>query len=236
MLRMNIESDDLKKLYQRYITSKIPDNRSACPSPMALFNSFKPSKSLRYKKNIISHVTNCSYCREEFELILELQRYQASSSSVINAISSTSSTTDNRGNPNIGKRFMWRYAYFLFGLLLILSAYLLIVQQNSLKELTRTSEQKILLITPTHVHAFPNPLIFKWQELYVSQYYILELFDNSLLPVWTSQKIVGVQVQLPEEVLSHLRSGNYYFWMITAFSSTQKISESELTRFLVLTK
>ncbi len=236
MLRMKIESDDLKKFYQRYISSKIPDNRNACPSPMALFNSFKSSKSLRYKKNIIGHITHCSFCREEFELMLELQRYQASFTSVINEFSSTASATDKRGDANIWRRFIWRYAYFLFGLLLILSAYFLNVQHNSLIELTRTSEHKILLITPTHLHTFPRPLIFKWQELYVSQYYILELFDNSLLPVWTSQKIFGVQVQLPEEVSSHLRSGDYYFWMITAFSSTQKISESELMRFLVLIK
>ena len=131
---------------------------------------------------------------------------------------------------------MWRYAYFLFGLVLILSAYYLNVQQNSLIYAKRTSEQRILLITPARVHTFPKPLIFRWQEESVSQYYILELLDNSLLPVWTSQKILDVQTQLPDEILSRLQSGNYYFWMITAFSSTQKISESELKRFLVLNK
>jgi hypothetical protein len=233
---MKTEYDDLKKLYQGYISSKIPDNRNKCPSPIALFNSFKSSTSLRNKKKIIGHITDCSYCREEFDLLLDLQRYQASSITVINETSSTASSTDKLGAINIRRRFMWRYAYFLFGLVLILSAYYLIVQQNNLTEVKRASEQRILLITPTHVHTFPKPLIFRWKEQSASQYYILELFDNSLLPVWTSQKILDVQIQLPDEVLSRLHSGHYYFWMITAFSSTQKISESELMRFLALNK
>lgn len=233
---MKIEYDDLKKLYQGYITSKIPGNRNKCPSPKALFNSFKSSTSLRNKKKIIGHITDCSFCREEFELLLEIQRYQASSITVLNETSSTASSTDKLEAGNIGRRFIWRYTYFLFGLALSISAYYLIVQKNDLTEVKRASEPGILLITPAHVHTFPKHLIFRWQEQSASQYYILELFDNSLLPVWTSQKILDVQIQLPDEVLSRLHSGNYYFWMITAFSSTQKISESELMRFLVLNK
>ncbi len=233
---MKIENDDLKKIYQAYVSSKIPGNRNKCPSPMALFNSFSSSTSLRNKRKVIGHITGCSFCREEFELFLELQKYQASSTTVINETSSTASIPDKLCAVNFGRRFMWRYAYFLLGLLFILSAYYLNVQQNSLIEIKRTSEQRILLITPSQVHTFPEPLIFRWQEESVSQYYILELFDNSLLPVWTSQKILDVQTQLPDEILSRLQSGNYYFWMITAFSSTQKISESELLRFLVLNK
>ena len=233
---MKTENDDLKKIYQAYVSSKVPGNRNKCPSPMALFNSFSSSTSLRNKKNVIRHITGCSFCREEFDLLLELQRYQASSTTVINETSSTASIRDKLCAANFGRRFVWRYAYFLLGLILILFAYHLNVQNNSLIEIKRASEQRILLITPAQVHTFPKPLIFRWQEESVSQYYILELFDNSLLPVWTSQKILDVQTQLPDKILSRLQSGNYYFWMITAFSSTQKISESELMRFLVLNK
>ena len=231
---MKIEYDDLKKLYQGYITSKIPGNRNKCPSPMALFNSFKSSTSLRNKKNIIGHITDCSFCREELELFLELQRYQTSSNTVNNATSLAAFSTDKLETVNSVKRFMWRYACLLFGLALSISAYYLIVQINDLTEGKRANEPKVLLITPAHMHAFPKPLIFRWQEQSASQYYILELFDNSLLPVWTSQKILDVQIQLPDKVMSRLHSDNYYFWMITAFSSTHKISESELMRFLVL--
>lgn len=233
---MKIEYDDLKKLYQGYVASKIPSNRNKCPSPVFLFNSFKSSTSLRNKKKIIGHITDCPFCREEFELLLELQRYQGSSITVTNETSSTASSTGTLEAENIGSRPIWRYAYFLFGLALIISAYYLIVQKNDLTEVKRASEREILLISPAHVHTFPKPLVFRWQDQSASQYYILELFDNSLLPVWTSQKILDVQIQLPDEVMSRLHSGNYYFWMITAFSSTQKISESELMYFLVLNK
>jgi len=129
---MKIEYDDLKKLYRGYITSRIPGNRNKCPSPMALFSSFKSSTSLRIKKKIIGHITDCSFCREEFELFLELQRYQASSITIINETSSTASSTDKLETVNIGRRFTWRYAYFLFGLVLSISAYYLIVHKNDL--------------------------------------------------------------------------------------------------------
>jgi hypothetical protein len=230
---MKIENDDLKKTYLAYISSKILGNPNKCPSPIVLFNSFSSSTSLRNKKRVISHITGCSFCREEFDLLLELQRYHASSTTVINE---TSSTPDKLCAASFRKSLIGRYAYFLLGLLLILFAYYFNAQQYSLIEIKRTSEQRILLITPAQVHTFPKPLIFKWQEESVSQYYILELFDNSLLPVWTSQRILDVQTQLPEDILSHLQTGNYYFWMVSAFSSTQKISESELMRFLVLKK
>ena len=233
---MQIEYDDLKKLYQGYIDSKIPSNRNKCPSPRALFNSFKSSTSHRNKKKIIDHISDCSFCRDEFELLLELQRYHASSITLISETSSTASPTDKLETVNISRPFMWKYVYFLIGLALSISAYYLFVQKSTLTEVKRTSEPGILLIAPTHVHTFPKPLIFRWQEQSGSQYYILELFDNSLLPVWTSQKILDVQIQLPDEVLSRLYSGNYYFWMITTFFGTQKISESELMRFLVLNK
>jgi hypothetical protein len=194
---------------------------------MDLFTSFSSTTTLQNKKNIIDHITACSYCREEFELLLELKKWQ---------LASGASSPDKLGAVRFGRPFMWRYACFLFGLVLMLSAYYLNVKQFVFIEGTRTSEQRILLIAPTQVHTFPKQLIFRWQEESDSQYYILDLFDNSLLPVWTSQQILDVQIQLPGEILSRLKSGNYYFWMITAFSSTHKISESELRRFLVLDK
>jgi hypothetical protein len=194
---------------------------------MDLFTSFSSSTTLQNKKNIIDHITACSYCREEFELLLELKKWQSASGA---------SSPDELGAVSFGRPFMWRYACFLFGLLLMLSAYYLNIKQFDFVEGTRTSEQRILLIAPAQVHTFPKQLIFRWQEESDSQYYILDLFDNSLLPVWTSQQILDVQIQLPGEILSRLKSGNYYFWMITAFSSTHKISESELRRFLVLNK
>lgn len=231
-----MENDDIKKLYQQYVSSKIPDNRNECPSPIALLDSFESSTSLRYKKHIIDHLSECLFCSEEFELLLELHRYQASSAMEISDISSLNSTIYKQEPVCAGSRIIWRYAYLLFGLVLVLSAYLLIIQRNLVLEVKRTSEQRILLYTPALVHTFPKPLVFRWQEQPNSQYYILELFDNSLLSVWTSQKIYNIQTQLPDDISSRLHSGNYYFWMITAFSSTQKISESELLRFLVLNK
>jgi hypothetical protein len=203
---------------------------------MALSISFGSPTSIRNKKEIIDHITECSFCREEFEILLDLHKWQASFSTLTSENSSTDSTKPKLGAANSVKRIIWRYAYFLFGLVLILTANYLIIQRNSISEAMRTSEQRILLFAPARVHIFPKPLIFRWEAQPPSQYYILELFDNSLLPVWTSQKLFDIQTQLPVEVLSRLQSGNFYFWMITAYSSTQKISESELLRFLVLNK
>jgi hypothetical protein len=233
---MRIEDDALKKNYQGYVSAKIPANRNKCPSPRVLSNSFKSTSSHRNKKKIIDHITKCSCCAEEFKFLLELHSYQNSMINAINYNRQMSSSAFNFINPHSIGRFIGRFAYLLFGIALVLSSSFLILQKKELLEGRRTEEAKITLVYPIYKHTLPNPLIFQWKENISAQCYVLELFDDALLPVWTSPKITGTQLQLPDRIFSLLYLGKSYFWMITAFSSTEKIAESDLLQFSILNK
>jgi hypothetical protein len=87
---------------------------------------------------------------------------------------------------------------------------------------------------PTSSHKSPEKLTFRWQEFLSSKYYILELFDETLLPIWASPPIYDIQVQLPSEIYPKIKAGSSYFWMITAYSGEAKTGESRLARFAVL--
>jgi len=203
---------------------------------MAMASSFKPTASSRKKGGIVDHITECSFCREEFMLLFRLQGYDFIPKKLAGKMEHEDSPTKNASAGNFGFPSFWRYAYILFGLGLIISAIFLFIQQKELSEVQRARKTNILLLYPTSTHTFPNTLIFRWQEQSASQYYLLELFDEALSPIWTSHQIHDTQVQLPANIYSNLHFGKSYFWMITAFSDKSKIEESKLVRFLVLNR
>jgi hypothetical protein len=233
---MKIQDDALKKLYQGYIASKVPLDRKECPTPKALFACFKPSTLKRKKRKVLAHITECSFCMEEFELLLQLQRYQPSLGDVMIDTPTTPICSAKRSHVRIGSRFFARQGYVLVGLALILFSLFLIHQQKERPEVQRAREAKIMPTSPIHTYILGNPLIFRWQGQSGTQYYLVELFDDTLMPLWTSQKIPDAQIQLPDELVRQFQFGKHYFWMITAFSGTEKIAESDLLSFSVLKK
>jgi hypothetical protein len=233
---MKIQDDALKKLYRGYISSKIPRDRRQCPSPLALFACFTSSPSTRKKRAILAHITECSYCMEEFELLLQLQRYQLSLTEVIVDRPSTPLNSANTAHLRIERGLLRRLGYVIVGLALIIFSFLFIHQQKEYSEVQRARETTILPTSPIHTYLLGNPLIFRWQQQPGTQYYLIELFDSTLMPIWTSQKIFDNQIKLPNELLRQLQLGKNYFWIITAFSGTEKITESDLLSFSVVEK
>src|SRR4030065_1664916 len=73
---MKIEEVSLKRLYQAYVASNIPEDRKSCPSPRASLKTIKSSCSYRKKKKLIDHISICSYCKDEFCLLLKLNNYE----------------------------------------------------------------------------------------------------------------------------------------------------------------
>jgi hypothetical protein len=233
---MKIQDDALKKLYQGYIASKVPFNRKKCPTPKALLACFKPSTTKRKKTKALAHITECSFCLEEFEFLLQLQRYQPPLPNVLVDTPTAPISSAKTSHVRIESRLFGRQAYVFVGLVLILFSFLLIHQQKERSEVQRAREVKIMPTSPIHTYILGSPLILRWQGQPGTQYYLVELFDDTLMPLWTSQKIPNAQIQLPNELLRQFQSGKHYFWMITAFSGTEKIAESDLLSFSVLKK
>jgi hypothetical protein len=119
------------------------------------------------------------------------------------------------------------------GLSLAVSSFILLVHQRQLSEIQRTRETGIVLSSPTSGQVLSAPFVFRWQADSSSEYYVIELFDEALLPVWTSEEIPEIQISIPPGVYAGLQPGKPYFWMVTSFSRDSERKESELARFSI---
>jgi hypothetical protein len=119
---------------------------------------------------------------------------------------------------------------------LITSAVILFLNDAEISETERAGAAGIALVCPASSVAGPEELVFRWEAFNRAEYYIVELFDEDLLPVWNSHHIDGIQVRVPSEQRLDMRSGTVYFWMVTAYSEGIKIGESRLARFKIAAK
>ena len=113
---------------------------------------------------------------------------------------------------------LWQYASVLIGLGLAFTSFIVLVQRKELSEIRRTSGGGILTLAPEIDQALSGPIVFRWLADPDAEYYVLELFDKALLPVWVSERIHGTQMNIPPEVRSRLEYGQAYFWMISAYA------------------
>ncbi len=217
---MRIDDDQLKELFRGYAASRKPLTRKKCPSPKALASSFEPSASFRKKKKIVDHISGCSFCREEFMVLFEIQGREPSRLRVL-----------SQGRSN--RHPLWQYACALLGLGLVITSFFVSVRQKELSSIERSAERSIALLDPKADQSLSGSFVFRWRGRAASDYYILELFDDALLPIWTSSKIRDLQIPIPPEVYTTLRPGRPYFWMVTAFSQDVKTEESQLGRFIL---
>ena len=72
---MNINQNDVSKIYKAYILDKIPKSRKNCPSTNKIIKAFKSKYSEKEKTKIVDHITNCCFCIHEFDFILQYLRY-----------------------------------------------------------------------------------------------------------------------------------------------------------------
>jgi hypothetical protein len=233
---MKSENDDLRAIYRAYAASHRPLSRKHCPSVRAIANSFDPGASRRKKKRIIDHLSECSYCREEFDLFFRLQMVpgDAQQESVGRRALGSPDDIPRTAGPNVFP--LWRYAALVLGFGLIVSILLLFFQRWGLVEVQRTEGPGVVLVSPVTAQAVSKELLFRWKEFPSAQHYVLELFDEALLQVWVSPPLHDRHVQLPDNVGREIRPGSSYFWMVTAYSGQAKIGESRLGSFKILEK
>jgi hypothetical protein len=130
-----------------------------------------------------------------------------------------------------GLAVAWQYTCVLVGLGLAISSFFIVIQHKHSSEVQRSNETKILLLVPRASQVITAPPIFRWRGSPVADYYVLELFDEAMLPIWTSERIRGIQAPLPHDVFSGLHPGKSYYWMVTGFSLDFGVEESALSQF-----
>jgi hypothetical protein len=230
---MKPENDDLKTIYRAYAASRTSLDRKRCPSVQAIADSFDPRASRRKKKRIIDHLSECSYCREEFELYFRLQSIPGDAGQ---APVNPEAADDFSPTARLAAFPIWRYAALVLGFGLIISILMIFFRGWELSEVQRTEGPSVVLVSPVAAQAALKELAFRWKEFPSAQYYILELFDEALLPVWVSLPLQDRRLTLPDDIGRKIRPGRSYFWMVTAYSGQAKIGESSLASFRILEK
>jgi hypothetical protein len=101
---------------------------------------------------------------------------------------------------------------------------------------TRTTASSLTLIQPNQDNPAKLPLIFKWKPVEGADYYALEIFDETLVPVWKCAEIRSPYFAMPAVSSGWLKFNKPYFWMTIAYRNKEKLAESDLARFVVTLK
>lgn len=232
---MKTDNRTLAELFTEYIELSTPLLRDDCPSSESLANSFIPSTSLREKKRIADHISYCKSCRDVFMILLNIQQSETSSE-IAQHGRERKGYANNIFSKLLNISPLFRFSCVFVGLVLLATSALLIIQNQDFSRTYRSRGAGINIVYPVTTHPISKKLIFQWKQQLESNYYVLELFDEALLPLWTSQKVDELQIQLPDDIYSSLYIGKSYFWMVTGFSEDLKIDESPLTRFVLVNR
>jgi hypothetical protein len=241
---MKIKHNDLQKLYKAYVMDRIPQSRKDCPPPKEIINFFRSKLSEHRKIKLIDHITNCCYCTQEFEFILQTIREQEKLSEEIGKLFPSKNMMIEiekrlkEDVPQLPKKrwiffpfLSWKYVLPILIAGIIISA-LIIFKKPERMEFREEHLPQISLIEPVNKKYFKPSSVFHWTEIKNSAYYILEIFDETLYPVWESNKISKNHYNLPGEMVRKLMKNKTYFWMVTAFLPDGRKIESNLEEFI----
>jgi len=236
---MKINLEALRKLYQSHITESAQMSRENCPSPEILSECLQGQASKKKKNHVIEHITHCRLCLKEFQFILEIQRDEKKLIQKISHLfighSKKSRAEKKRVNfPFFQKSCNW--AFVAAGTVFVVAAglALYIFINGGLEQKFRgTDMDHIKLIQPVHKKTTKVPILFHWRKIENAEYYILELFDNTLFPIWKSRKITENRILLPKDITASLSPGKNYYWFITGFFPGDGKIESSLEQFQI---
>jgi hypothetical protein len=185
---------------------------------------------------IVDHLTNCSACAREFELLLEIQRYQNQLVPQVREAAHAGRSFSARPSSHHAFGHFWKISPVVAGAMFVIASLIIVIQESGRPVGIRATPSSILLVQPDTKHSVSFPLIFKWEEVKGAETYILELYDETLLLIWKSPGILSPPLILPEGLAGRLQLNKPYFWMITAYQKKEKLAESELTRFIICPK
>lgn len=237
---MKIKFDRLSQIYLSYIIKATPLTRENCPPVEILSESLLGKISKKNQKLLIEHISQCGYCLAEFQFILEVKKENKKLIQKISYLLSEKS--EKKQSKKIGYNFtffhkMWNWAFLTTGIILIaVSGLVLYVLINGgLKQQFRgTSIDHIKLIQPVNNTKSKIPVRFNWKKIENSEYYILEIFDDTLLPIWKSPKTSENRILLPKDISETLVPDKIYYWFVTAFLHGDKKIESSIEPFRLI--
>jgi len=245
---MKIKVEELKNIYRNYIRSHGLQSRSSCPPLENIYHALKGKFTRRYRAKIISHISHCRYCLDDFDILRSiLFNEKITLDEIIKVMPRQKMRNIRLKEESIGYGPQNRYTSIFFrrifsGFLAILAAIFLAIGLFTNRQLLKDvffsdhnrspRKHEIVLLYPdcNKEHSI-SALIFKWEAFPNSDYYTIEIFDETLLPIWKSPAIFEPIFKFSAEVPDILKPRKKYFWIVTGYASNLVQFESKVSCF-----
>ncbi len=240
---MEMDDDRLKSIFQAYLETKRPSSREDCPAPESLLRLLRSNAPRREAARTIDHISACGACAAEFQVLLEVLRQEKAF--VLDVEKLIRESAGNGSTEGVLVRALarlrevrsavarpsHRLALVGAGLaivcLVVVSSFIFRTPDT----FRSSSPARVELLQPVDSNLRLSQPVFRWKPVKDSGYYILELFDETLLPVWKSESTAQSELVLPLPLARGLRVSRSYFWMVTAHFPDGETIASALEKF-----
>ncbi len=228
---MKIDNQGLKTLFRANVHSNNPVSREQCPSAERLVGLLGGRASRRESTRLVDHISRCRFCAEELEFLVEARR---SEKGLIQDIGQWLDRKERDSlRPPLFSRFSWGLASLLAVFAVVCVLLLRFIILPAPETYRADSQTKIELLEPVDIRVPRSNLVFRWRPLPNTEYYVLEIFDEALAPVWESGKIAANQAAPPREISGKLAAGRTYSWLVTAHLPNGDQIHSSLVGFVL---
>lgn len=242
---MKIDTEGLKIMYRDGVRRKAPSSKNDCPSPKKMLRLLKSRSSSKESTQLIDHISRCGSCFSEFGFLSDVFRQEK------DFVREVEKRIAEREKPGLQEasgpaapekrprekafimRFSWRPVLVLA--ILVFTGFFMakFVFFQPAEKFRTGSPAAVKLVKPARENVAKGVLSFEWQKVDNSEYYILELYDQALAPIWKSDKLSAETAALPKELSARLEVDRSYFWAVTAFFSNGDKIASRLERFVL---
>ena len=225
---MGMSDSELRRIYQSYVSGKPRAARRGCPPVEDLRDAFEDTTPQAAKDEIVDHISDCSDCAREFEFIREVRAREKELAAGIREL-----TRHRRPSILFLSPPLWSYALGMVMIAIVISGVIVLKHDRAQDEgRSRSTTIPEALAPSGHVEALP-PLIFKWKPVIRAVSYVVEIYDESLRPVWESPPVSTTAATLPDPITETLSGDKNYYWSVLALDSEGKIGESRFEVFSI---
>jgi len=234
---MKIDQSELKKIIKELPHKKTSQTKTNCSSPKKLIALLRFELSDRKRSKVIDHLMDCGTCAQEIKFVNEILTAEINFDKEAAQIV----TGRNQASRKKGKfvqfpipKLSWssvRVVAALTTVILISSMFFLI--KTNKPAIERDTIPQLNQISPDNTSLSLSELIFQWENIPDSDYYMVEVVDDSLNFVWRSERILENKIIPSAELKELLKQETTYLWMVTCFLKNGKKVESDLAKFNV---
>jgi len=236
---MKINHDELKSIYRKYLEENKPGQRNNCPSADDMLHLVRSKLSTRQKKQILSHIQECTSCSSEVKVLMGILKEENNFIHRINDLqdknNSRIKTKKSFLRPfHFSRKFISVPVTALVLLLALSFSLFLIFNEHNY----RGKNKDVIEITnpKKKIIIYENTINLKWNAVPGTEFYEAVLFDQSLFPIWESDKLTTNSTILPPEAQKKLQDKATYFLLVTGTKKSGEKIESYLKEFKVFIK